>query len=173
MLTSLRDVERLIEELNDPLVSQHSFLRRRVISTLGDLGDARAIEPLVELLSHDDPKSRSLAAYSLAAIGDRAALPALVRALEDSHRPVREWAAVGLGRMGEPQALEPLVEALRDERWSVRRSATIALAKIGDPRAIGPLRAARAKAVLWRRTPFTEALATFEGQAGASSDSAE
>jgi HEAT repeat protein len=96
--SSLHPVETVIQGLQE-----QPPLRPALANALGLMGDARAVEPLSELLS--DANTR---------VG------------------AREAAAEALGRIGDAGALRPLITALDDPSWSVRRAAVSALAELGE-----------------------------------------
>lgn len=53
---------------------------------LHDIGDQRAIEPLIRLMKTDsDPQVRNTAAYALGGIGDARAIPALIETMDNDH----------------------------------------------------------------------------------------
>ena len=106
---------------------------------LGEIGDPRAILPLIEVLKDESPKVRLWAAYSLVKLGQAEYFDQVVLALENERFGVRDVATEALGEIGDPRAVGPLSEALSDENAWVRRHAAEALGKIGDNRAVEPL----------------------------------
>jgi HEAT repeat protein len=132
---------------------------------VGCLRDARAIEPLLTLLTDSDSSVRAQAAESLGRVGDARAIGPLVEALGDRRYDVCRMAARSLARLGwRPgcnecgaryylalhmidRAVEmgscvvkPLVTVLlEDDSHSMRAAAARALGEIGDERAVGPL----------------------------------
>lgn len=105
-----------------------------------DLGDVKAIEPLVAVLLKDlNGFTRAYAAYTLGRIGDAEAVDALLSVLNDPD--VRLSAISALGRIGDVRAVEPLISALKVNNPRVRKRAANALGEIGDERAIEPLKA--------------------------------
>jgi HEAT repeat protein len=129
-------------------------------AALGDFGDARAVEPLVGLLSDKtlDPEGtrdvRARAAASLGMIGDKRAVESLIAALLDEEWPVRHASASALGKLQDPRAVEPLIQMLSlqdtDADWAagwhavtgpanMRWSAAEALGQIGHARALPAL----------------------------------
>jgi len=134
-----RDVDGLIRALADadPQVRQDAAL------ALGEIGDARAVEPLLAVMSdtHEVTEVRNNAQEALRRMGPAAVRP-LIRALKDGDVYARTRAAVTLGDIGDPAAVEALVVALRDGDRYVRRYAAESLGKIPDARAVEPLIAA-------------------------------
>jgi HEAT repeat protein len=92
---------------------------------LGEIGDARAIKPLVAY----GAKNGEVAGAALVAIGKPAVLP-LVNALDDEDVSVRRTAADTLGKIGDRRAVKGLRGALADSEDSVWRAASDALALI-------------------------------------------
>lgn len=119
-------------------------LRKTSIRTLAELGDKRAVEPLIACLKHDDPDTREVAAKALGNLGDERAVQPLITVMKaDPDASVRQQAAEALGKLGSKRAVEPLIAALQDDKDRfVRHAAARALGRIGDDRAIEPLRKA-------------------------------
>ena len=138
--------------------------RKSAAVALGEIGDSRAVEPLIKILndlnsnvrwaaaealkkigesaveplieSLKDEKIRILAAVALGEIGDFRAVEPLIESLKDDY-PKAQWAAAeALQKIGKT-AVEPLIESLKDER--ARIPAVVALGEIGDSRAVEPL----------------------------------
>jgi HEAT repeat protein len=106
---------------------------------LGDLGDHRAVEPLILRLDDGAPGVRQCAAVALGRL--RAGFDALCRALEDGPPDLRFQAATSLCEIDPARALRPLIAALEDSDGEVVGAAALALGSIGDPEAIEPLAA--------------------------------
>ena len=63
-----------------------SVVRWHTCGLLHDIGDQRAIEPLIHLMKTDpDPQVRNTAAYALGGIGDARAIPALIKTMDNDH----------------------------------------------------------------------------------------
>ncbi|MBD2450658.1 HEAT repeat domain-containing protein [Nostoc sp. FACHB-152] len=107
---------------------------------LGELGDPRAVEPLLQALTHPSSEVRRNAIESLAKLGDSRAIEPLIQCLQDSDFFVRGQAAWALAEIGDIKAIEPLSQALRNENQSTTCCAIAsALGKFADVRAIEPL----------------------------------
>lgn len=107
-------VESLLELLDD-----EDFPHRNgVIDALGEIGDARAIEPLITLLGNKNRDLRSEGAMALCKIG-RLAVEPLIEQLKNEDSIVRIHAAYTLGRIGDARAIEPLILALWDTEETV------------------------------------------------------
>lgn len=140
-------------------------VRDRAARALGELGDGRGVEPLVEALKDKDGWAHFMLTVldSLERLGAAAMAP-LVGALRDEDSTVRWNAAAVLERQGwEPQndaekldylvatkkwtelvalgepGLKPVIQALNDESHFVRCEAVDALGKTGDARVAEPL----------------------------------
>jgi len=98
---------------------------------LGDIGDKRAVEPLIRALKINDWRVRCNAIGSLVKIGDRRAVTPLIEQLEEDYWPaVTENAAWALGEMGDKRAIEPLARAMQHRLPQVREAASAALNKL-------------------------------------------
>src|SRR5450759_2332909 len=88
-LKAKRDVKGLIKALGyqkDPAV------RRAAAEALGQIGDARAVEPLIAALKDESWGVRRAAAEALGQIGDARAAEPLIAALKDPYADVRNAA---------------------------------------------------------------------------------
>lgn len=114
-------VKALVQALKDR--SEH--VREKAAEDLGELGDSRAIKPLIEALRKDQSVHvRQRAAYALGQLGDAQASGPLVQALEDKSPSVRREAVEALGRLGYFSVVAPLIQAIvQDESTSVRERA--------------------------------------------------
>jgi len=95
-----RKLEALIQALKYEDTDGSMYFRGDAALALGKIGDARAVEPLIEMLNKD----------------------------EDWY--VRSCVAEALGDIGDARAVEVLTEALSDEDFSVQTAAQEALGKI-------------------------------------------
>jgi uncharacterized membrane protein YhaH (DUF805 family) len=131
-----RDVTKSFAALRHRDVS----VRKSAAKELGEIGDSRAVEPLMAVLRGNDGSVVTEAVRALGKIGAPAVEP-LLAALTDADSSVRERAARALynSRRREPRAVEPLLVALKDANRSVRFWATGALGEVGDARAVNPL----------------------------------
>jgi HEAT repeat protein len=105
---------------------------------LGDLGDEKAVEPLITALKRDETSGvRWKAAEALSKIGNPA-VESLIATLQYPDEDVRWKAAIALGGIGNTDAIEPLIHLLSDDDRFVRSRAAHALSMIGEP-AVFPL----------------------------------
>lgn len=142
-------VEQLIALLSFDAPSEtevHTIVR--AIKVLGELGDPRAVAPLLDLFWRLD---RSSYAYEIAsalrALHDPSVVEPLLQRLPTA-QGTRPWHIISLlEHFRDPRAVEPLL-ALLDVRATERLERKFqvrvieALGVLGDPRAIEPLRAA-------------------------------
>lgn len=133
----------VVGSLIEALADGARRVRSNAARALGDIGDVRAVGPLVAGLSDRNEGVRIAARDALVEIGASAVQP-LIEVLRGS----REWevylcelAAQALMLIGSP-AVEPLIAALEDKDVLVRWTAAEALGKIGDKRAVSSLVAA-------------------------------
>jgi len=136
-------VDPLIKALKD----EKSDVRGVVAECLGEIGDARAVEPLIEVLMkgvgvYRMEKDGVLVPSGgiekgLSLIGERAVEP-LIQVLKDENPSLRARAAMVLGAIRDARAVEPLIEAMKGGDEDVVFNANMALRSIGEP-AIEPL----------------------------------
>jgi HEAT repeat protein len=118
------DVPALIKALG---YEKDQAVRKAAAKALGQIGDARAIEPLIAALKGHIGEVQKAAASSLAMIRDARAVEPLIAVLKDLDRDVRKAAAEALGLIRDARAVEPLITTLKDEDRSVRKAAAGAL----------------------------------------------
>ncbi len=87
---------------------------------LGAIGDANALEPLIEMLRHGDYLEHK---YT-------------ITSGEKQRHDIRAYAAIALGLLGDERAFDPMLEQLAK---SPNVHVAFALARLGDVRAITPL----------------------------------
>jgi HEAT repeat protein len=124
-------VEPLIASLKD----SKARVRERAAETLGRIGDARAVDPLIACLKQPSPDQATADGQDMSN-GDESDDQKKARADEDSE--VRQKAAEALGKLGSP-AVAPLMACLDEKDPSVRSLAATALGQAHDARAIAPL----------------------------------
>lgn len=132
-----KDTEGLIKALHN---KRNVFARMEAARALGDLGDPKAIDPLVDALKDRYRPVRDFAAEALGKLGgDPRGVEVFLEYVKDSKSMAREEGATALGKIGDRSAAEALIALLNDESFFVRQSAMISLGKIGDMRATEPL----------------------------------
>lgn len=133
------DVEAVIKILEKSKYNKDDNFRREAIEALGFIGDARAVELLIQALNDKSEDIRESAASSLGKIKDIRAVIPLIQMLKDKDRSVRKSAASSLGEIGDESMVEPLIQKLKDKDRFVRQHAAAILKKIGDAKTIGLL----------------------------------
>ncbi|MGD0078568.1 MAG: HEAT repeat domain-containing protein [Sedimentisphaerales bacterium] len=122
VLGKMGDRESLIVCLNS------HFARRSAAESLGELGDGRAVEPLIACLKDQDSYVRQRSAVALGKLGDAKAVGPLIACLKDENVDVRRSATEVLGKLGDERAVEPLKTALPD--WETNEAIGNALEKL-------------------------------------------
>jgi HEAT repeat protein len=123
-------VAKLIRSLQHP----EPLTVERAATLLGQIGDRRAVEPLLAMLAAGAaPEALAAAAASLVALGETRAVPLLARRLADptSFLVVRLAAVQALAQLGGPAAAGALHRALGDRSPSVRALARELLPQLG------------------------------------------
>jgi HEAT repeat protein len=139
-----------VRMLCEPLGDENYEVRKRAAKVLGEIGDVRAVEPLIRVLEVEEFRGWGTAVWALGKIGDARAVEPLIKVLKDEnaepfkksyHANEKIYAiANALGEIGDVRAVEPLIEILRDsELGDLRQCAAVALGKIDDARVVGPL----------------------------------
>ena len=152
----------------DPLIQilKKDGFNHTIVDILGQIGDRRAVEPLVALLEQGKPpiNDQPYVADALGRIGDYRAVPAMIQALKrleykicflkftdpeeltvdiivnSTHLMGYWWIAHRLARFVE-SAVDPLIEVLLGEDDTPKYGAMAALAEISEP-TVGRLAAA-------------------------------
>lgn len=110
-------VTMLLTQLGQP-----GPIRRIAVGPLGRTRSPRAIQPLTDVLTDDDPVVRAGAADALGALGASSAIPQLKRLLDDPVVSVRIAAATALTSLNDPSPL-PLLQQLRSSEYATIRLA--------------------------------------------------
>jgi len=134
-----KKVEDLINLL---LMHNNASERGKAALKLGEIGDVRAVEPLIKALEDGDRKMLWQAAWALGEIGDARAVEPLIRVLKVQFPVDQELlreSVLALVKIG-AHAVEPLIIVLREDADVLTRSlAAQILGQIGDTRAVEPL----------------------------------
>jgi bilin biosynthesis protein len=89
--------------------------RDRLVNILGQIGDVRAVEPLIDTLRDENLAIRFGATNALGQIGETS-VALLIDALRHSDSRVRKHGAFALRRIGTIEALAAVKEWLREQR---------------------------------------------------------
>jgi Putative peptidoglycan binding domain/HEAT repeats len=131
----------IIDELVKDIRSADATKRRKAIWDLGQQGDSRAIQPLVDLMIDADSQQRSLILAALSEISVRTLKPmnrALAMSLQDESPEVRQNAIRDLTRVYDlmAQVSQMLVHATQDDDPQVQETAKYALSQMNKIRAL-------------------------------------
>jgi hypothetical protein len=136
-LAKVNIVEELMKDLRSPDLTK----RRKAIWDLGQQGDSRAIQPLMEIMIDADSQQRSLILAALAEIGTRTLKPmnrALAISLQDESPDVRQNAIRDLTRVYDmmAQISQMLCLATEDSNADVQATARYALSQMNRIRTL-------------------------------------
>ena len=150
---------RVVEPMMRLFKLNNPEIRAFAASTLGEIGNPRAVPVLVTGLSDNDWNVRRSCAYALTEIGERGVdkiaealkspnddvrywvtrilesigepgVPYLVKALRDTNKEIRFFSAKALGTAFDTSVTKSLILALGDEVWSVRKAAAESLCRL-------------------------------------------
>ena len=133
-----------VPALLDALKGEFYTVRSRAALALGKIGDARAIQPVLQLLEDPEDEVRIAACLGLGFFKEPSTFDDITNVLLDDPKiEVRQAAAKALGNTGHPAALPYLMEALHDSYWWYEREYAAgdllaAIEKIGTA-AVDPL----------------------------------
>jgi HEAT repeat protein len=142
-LTAKRDVQGLINALSymkDSDQEKHYDIRRQAAEVLGEMGDARAVKPLIAAFNDKEISVREEAAHALGKIGDGSAVDALIDAfLFTQPNFVGKPAVEALRKIGADRAVDTFTGALKNRDKWIRHKAAEGLGVMGDARAVEAL----------------------------------
>lgn len=129
-LVAKRDVAGLLRVLHH---HKEQDIGRNAVLALGQLGDVRAVAPLIAMLGEDIPIDLQAAiVQTLGKLRDERSLVVLLAAIEEPEHAIRNAAIVGLGEMGREEGIAPLLALLnRRDQAALAPSILEALARIG------------------------------------------
>lgn len=138
--------KRLVPDFIAALQDEDSSVSEAA-KALGQIGDVRAVDPLIMALRDEDPDVRESAAEALGKIGDVRSVEPLITALRDEKGYVCGAVGKALRQIAPdwPQSeaakrqVPEFIATLGDGNWRVRQAAAEALGQIGDARAVEPL----------------------------------
>lgn len=120
---------------SDPKDKMANRANEAIATSLGELGDAKAVPKLLELMDRSRDNYVVLKAIrALGEIGDASAVEALSEvALEHSNKFMRKNAVIALGEIGDPSATDTLIQMMFIEYQGVSfyREASFALFQVG------------------------------------------
>ncbi len=118
--------------------SRESEIREAAANALGDIGDLRAVDPLVEAILIGDSRVRFVAIKALGKLGSPQAVNPLMIAITDEDSIVRQAAADALVQIDNLGVAHHIAN-LRDQNSNVRLAAVRSIEEAGDSRAAGSL----------------------------------
>ncbi|NIM05806.1 MAG: hypothetical protein GTO55_06090 [Armatimonadetes bacterium] len=127
---------RAFQPLMNDLSRSNEDSRDEACTSLGLLGDQRALPALRALLTDNPSWEEQPVMRALGDLRDTRSVPALIAALQDYESSTRWVACEALGKIGDARAIEPLQQALNEKDEEVRIVAAKALANMEDPRVI-------------------------------------
>jgi len=130
--TEAAEVSCLLQDLN----SSSDIGRKWAAQNLGDLGDNRAVEPLVGMLNDKNFHLRIVAAEALGKLKDTRAIIPLSTSLTDTHPKVRANALYSLSLIRDPEILQKCSRMLDDISPIVQQTSVVILGELGSPEAI-------------------------------------
>jgi HEAT repeat protein len=134
LLADKRATPALIAELDRGRISQSIIL-----NALAELGDSRALLPVLALLDNEDPKVRLQAMQTLGPMLDATseASDVIAEHLGDSDPAIQNLAARFLGQTRSRSAVPKLTALVNDATSpTLRATALVALGQIGDPNSL-------------------------------------
>ena len=134
-LAEAGDIDGLIRLLNN----RDNEIWLEALDALSEIGDSRAVIPLIIALRDNDEYFRENIVRVLGGLGDANAYDSLIKALNDNDEGVRAAATEALGNIGDKRAVNSLMNSLEDQDEWVQKGAAFALGVIGDSRAIQAL----------------------------------
>ncbi len=112
---------------------------RAAAEALGEIGDARAVEPLIAALKDGVEDVRTASAEALGELGGARAVENLIHCLEDENANVRIAVARVLSDIGDARILGPFIQWFVNEDLDVRETFTGMLGKLGGVRVLDTL----------------------------------
>jgi HEAT repeat protein len=106
--------ERVVEELFKLLASKTEFDKRRVIWSLGNIGDARSVDPLIAILKEENFEYEVIIdiVEALGKLGDKRAIDPILKTLESKNLNLRFVSAVALRKLGSNKAVDIFLDII-------------------------------------------------------------
>lgn len=132
---SLVKIEELsVEPLINNLKTEDKEVRKETLIALGQIGDIRAVDYLIEGL--EDILTRGDSIQFLGQIGGEKALMALIDLVNNDDKSVRKSVALALGNFEDNSAFQALIKLLDDEDDKVKAHAVNGLRKMKNQKAV-------------------------------------
>ena len=131
-LHAVNAVPRLIELLAD----EEAGVDSAAATALGRIGDARALEPLIEQFKKHKPSVYAISA-AFSYFGEEAVMPLAGVLFDDNTKPVHDLALMELGFIGDARAIDPIMSYLDSTQDTVsKRAAITALGQLKAEKAV-------------------------------------
>ncbi len=135
-----KDIQEFLPAIIKSLKSKDIYIGNASAVILGEIGDKKAVVPLLDALSRQERFVKQEAAVSLGRIGDKLAVEGLIAALRDPNKYVKENSARALGEIGDRRAVGPIVQMLKQEKEEqVLIAAVNSLGELKDKRSVKAL----------------------------------
>nr|WP_255772422.1 HEAT repeat domain-containing protein [Methanothermobacter sp. K4] len=111
-------------------------VRAAAARALGNIGDPRAVEPLINALEDQDIDVRISALRALASFRNERSVAAVEGYLNDPLEDIRKNALITLAELDPERGLKQALAALNDRSWVVRKAAARVTRNLGDERCL-------------------------------------
>jgi len=128
-----------VPEIIKYLENEHLFCRLAAIYALGEIGDSRAVEPLVEMLADPDPQILQETVESLAKLADPRSVEPLIHLWEKDRQTKGGIIAHAISKIPNERSVLVMIDALYDDDPWIRGIAATTLGELGEARAVNPL----------------------------------
>ena len=156
-IQSDKAVEILARHLNNP----EWFLRKRIVESLGQTGQASAIDPLLIMLNDKSAQVQAAAVESLSKVGNLAA-DKLVKKMASSNQKEKVNLIRAMGQLKNEKFVQPLIDNLREQNMLFF---TIdALGDLGCEKACAPLKRLLSHKIWFNRLNALEALVKLNAE---------
>ena len=121
-----------VDELSAALEVNDWYVNEQCAILLGQIGDRRAVEPLIKRLRPGYGHLMVVIVDALAALGDARAVPKLLTLLNQNVKGLPEAAAKAIVKVSDQSSIELLMEKLDQVDPLIRRTAINALVQVGQ-----------------------------------------
>lgn len=134
--TAAASLARIGEPAVEPLIkalASGKSERGAAAWALGEIGDVRAAEPLMQLFKSSDEKTRKNVVEALARLNDTGSVKQMIQILADRQEKsdLRMDAASALGALGDSRARSALLDAMTESDTMIQMRAAEALTELG------------------------------------------
>ena len=130
-LGEIKGAGEVVDALIGLLDDNHDTVHWQAAWALGEIGDKKAVEPLLKQTEDKDPRRCWHAVWALGKIGDRSVVGSLISILKTRREKiVRRHAVMALNHLNDPSALDVLKECMKDQDNEIRHFAAEAVQSI-------------------------------------------